>query len=217
MRPNQAMFKRVENTSARYSNHRLTLCFGMPMDGMQTNQGGAVKLGKSGERGAAAPDPNTTVAEQDRGYLVADNLMTGSTQEFSSANPVRVASYLPFRFSSASSVMCCCTVQTTMSVACSAPLLAVWYCREAPKILTGMLCLLVHDVRRTDLCRVRGGHLPGAQHHPRHEVQRHLRRLGYEIEPFDPTSHNPQRHAACRTVVQGRKLLGFTTAGSGWC
>ena len=45
--------------------------------------GGAVKLGKSGERGAAAPDPNTTVADQDRGYLVADNLMTGSTQEYS--------------------------------------------------------------------------------------------------------------------------------------
>ena len=39
---------------------------------------------------AAAPDPNTTVAEQDRGYLIADNLMVNSTQEYSSANPIFV-------------------------------------------------------------------------------------------------------------------------------
>eukprot|EP01043_Picozoa_sp_COSAG02_P061182 COSAG02_NODE_8167_length_2681_cov_2.087529_2_plen_502_part_00 len=52
--------------------------------------GGAIKLGKSGERGAPAPDPSTALAEQDRGYLVADNLMTGSTREYSSANPIFV-------------------------------------------------------------------------------------------------------------------------------
>ena len=52
--------------------------------------GGSVKLGKSGERGAAAPDPALPVAQQDRGYLVQDNLMTSNTQEFSSANPIFV-------------------------------------------------------------------------------------------------------------------------------
>ena len=40
--------------------------------------GGSLKLGKSGERGAPAPDPATPVPQQDRGYLVADNLMTAS-------------------------------------------------------------------------------------------------------------------------------------------
>jgi hypothetical protein len=52
--------------------------------------GGAVKLGKSGERGAPAPDPSTPVMKQDRGYLVADNLMTNNTREYSSANPIFV-------------------------------------------------------------------------------------------------------------------------------
>jgi hypothetical protein len=50
--------------------------------------GGGVKLGKSGERGAAAPDPATPVAEQDRGYLVQDNHFYNTTQEYSSANPI---------------------------------------------------------------------------------------------------------------------------------
>jgi hypothetical protein len=52
--------------------------------------GGSVKLGKSGERGAPAPDPATPVAQQDRGYLVQDNLMLSNTQEYSSANPIFV-------------------------------------------------------------------------------------------------------------------------------
>ena len=50
--------------------------------------GGAIKLGKSGERGAKAPDPAMPPAEQDRGFVVSDNLMTGIPTEFSSANPV---------------------------------------------------------------------------------------------------------------------------------
>ena len=52
--------------------------------------GGGVKLGKSGERGAAPPDPATPVAQQDRGYLVQDNHFYSNTQEFSSANPIFV-------------------------------------------------------------------------------------------------------------------------------
>ena len=52
--------------------------------------GGSVKLGSSGERGAPSPDPATPVAQQDRGYLVADNLMLTNTQEYSSANPIFV-------------------------------------------------------------------------------------------------------------------------------
>ena len=44
--------------------------------------GGGVKLGKSGERGAAPPDPATPVAQQDRGYLVQDNHFYSNTQEY---------------------------------------------------------------------------------------------------------------------------------------
>ena len=50
--------------------------------------GGGVKLGSSGERGAAAPSSSLAVAKQDRGFLVADNLMSGIPKEYSGANPI---------------------------------------------------------------------------------------------------------------------------------
>ena len=50
--------------------------------------GGGVKLGSSGERGAAAPAVTTPPAAQDRGFYIADNLLTGIPAEFSGANPI---------------------------------------------------------------------------------------------------------------------------------
>ena len=50
--------------------------------------GGGIKLGKSGERGAAPPNPETPAAQQDRGYLVQDNHFYNNTREYSSANPI---------------------------------------------------------------------------------------------------------------------------------
>jgi hypothetical protein len=53
--------------------------------------GGGVKLGKSGERGAPAPAVNTSVKEQDRGFLVQDSLFRGIPAEYSGANPIFAA------------------------------------------------------------------------------------------------------------------------------
>ena len=50
--------------------------------------GGAIKLGSSGERGGPAPSTNTSVADQDRGFLVSDCLMEDTTIEYGSANAI---------------------------------------------------------------------------------------------------------------------------------
>jgi hypothetical protein len=50
--------------------------------------GGGVKLGSSGERGAPAPAVNTSVEDQDRGFLVQDSLFVGVPVEYSGANPI---------------------------------------------------------------------------------------------------------------------------------
>ena len=47
-----------------------------------------VKLGSSGERGAAAPAVTTPPSDQDRGFYIADNLLTGIPAEYSGANPI---------------------------------------------------------------------------------------------------------------------------------
>lgn len=50
--------------------------------------GGAIKLGNVGERGAPGPPVDLTPVLQDRGYLVADNLIHDVPREYSSANPI---------------------------------------------------------------------------------------------------------------------------------
>ena len=52
--------------------------------------GGGLKLGSSGERGILQPQNNESlpVEEQDRGFLVSDNVFTGIPVEYSGANPV---------------------------------------------------------------------------------------------------------------------------------
>jgi hypothetical protein len=55
--------------------------------------GGGLKLGYSGERGILQPQNNESmpVEEQDRGFLVSDNIFSGIPVEYSGANPIFAA------------------------------------------------------------------------------------------------------------------------------
>ena len=52
--------------------------------------GGGIKLGFSGERGVLQPQNNESmpVSQQDRGFLISDNLMASIPVEYSGANPI---------------------------------------------------------------------------------------------------------------------------------
>jgi hypothetical protein len=55
--------------------------------------GGGIKLGYSGERGVTQPQNNESMSpeQQDRGFIVSDNLFAGIPVEYSGANPIFAA------------------------------------------------------------------------------------------------------------------------------